>query len=651
MNVLFTPYAPAPTCLSQNIEKNFYKFWWSQELDVLKQNAIISCRAWKDANKPRNGPIQQRYKQDKLLYKKKIREEQSAETSSFTNDLEEALQCKSGEDFWKVWKCKFPSNSADVLQVDGSADSAEIVGKFANYFEQNCKPFNIQRNEELKAEYTALRANYCGSAIFDNKRFNTEQISKLVNSLKSGKAAGLDELSSEHLKFSHPIVICILTELFNLFLDTAHIPASFAASYTVPIPKCDVHTRGLKLDDFRGISISPVISKLFEMALLEHFAEYFVTSDHQFGFKKHLGCRDAIYSVRNVIEHFVSNGSTVNICALDLSKAFDRMNHYALFIKLIKRNLPSIILTILEEWFSVYITCVRWNGHVSHFFSLLVGVRQGQVLSPLLFAICIDDIVVKAKNANAGCYISSIFCGIYLYADDILLIAPTRTSLQVLIDVCEKEVASLDMQINAKKSMCIRFGSRFDRQCAELTTGRGDSIKWVDTCRYLGVFFVSGRVLRCDFHDAKCRFFRAFNAILSKVGRFASEQVVIRLLRTKCLPILFYACEACPLLSRQIHSFDFSLTRTFMKLFRTGSPAIVQQCQLHFGFLPVKGQLHIKTARFLQKFAASDNVLCSLFVSSAKRQLTDIFHLYNSSISTACQLYNFIYDQLITVDV
>jgi len=106
-------------------------------------------------------------------------------------------------------------------------------------------------------------------------------------------------------------------------------------------------------------------------------------------------------------------------------------------------------------------------------------------------------------------------------------------------------------------------------------------------------------------------------------------------------------------LSRQIHSFDFSLTRTFMKLFRTGSPAIVQECQFQFGFLPVRSQLHIKTARFLQKFAASENVLCSLFVSTAKRQLTDIFHLYNPSIrfSTACQLYNFIYGQLITGDV
>jgi len=76
-------------------EKNFYKFWWSQELDQLKLNVIVSCRAWKDASKPRHGTIFSKFKQDKLLHRKRIREEQFHENKSYTNNLHEALLCKS----------------------------------------------------------------------------------------------------------------------------------------------------------------------------------------------------------------------------------------------------------------------------------------------------------------------------------------------------------------------------------------------------------------------------------------------------------------------------------------------------------------------------------------------------------------------------
>jgi len=108
----------------------------------------------------------------------------------------------------------------------------------------------------------------------------------------------------------------------------------------LPIPKCDGRTKALSVDDLRGISVSPVVSKFFEMAILDRFSKFFDTSDHQYGFKKHLSCRDAIYTVRQVIESYISNGSTVNMCTRDLSKAFDRTNHYALLIKLMHRNFP-----------------------------------------------------------------------------------------------------------------------------------------------------------------------------------------------------------------------------------------------------------------------------------------------------------------------
>jgi hypothetical protein len=83
-----------------------------------------------------------------------------------------------------------------------------------------------------------------------------------------------------------------------------------------------------------------------------------------------------------------------------------------------------------------------------------------------------------------------------------------------------------------------------------------------------------------------------------------------------------------------------------MRIFRTGSIDVVKQCQSNFGFLPVDCQIRIRTARFLQKFTASDNSLCLLFSGVASVQLAEIFSFFDDDISTACQLNNFLYDLL-----
>ena len=80
-------------------KRNFFKFWWNAELDELTENAIKSCRAWREAGKPIHGPLNNNYRKDKLLYQKQLKEEQGRETFVFTNDLHEALLRKSGTDF------------------------------------------------------------------------------------------------------------------------------------------------------------------------------------------------------------------------------------------------------------------------------------------------------------------------------------------------------------------------------------------------------------------------------------------------------------------------------------------------------------------------------------------------------------------------
>ena len=105
-----------------------------------------------------------------------------------------------------------------------------------------------------------------------------------------------------------------------------------------------------------------------------------------------LSCSHAIYSVRKVVDHYINGGSTVIMCTIDLSKAFDKMNHSALFVKHIKRKISIYHLRIIEYWFSHSFTCFRLGLQYSQSYKQLTGARQGGVLSPCLFAIFIDEI-------------------------------------------------------------------------------------------------------------------------------------------------------------------------------------------------------------------------------------------------------------------
>ena len=96
-----------------------------------------------------------------------------------------------------------------IAQVDSVTDSEVIALKFADHFQSNCKPFNSVRSAEIKLQYDTVRAQYCGSPATDAQQFDVELIGSLISNMKDGKAAGLDGLSCEHIKFSHPIVVSI----------------------------------------------------------------------------------------------------------------------------------------------------------------------------------------------------------------------------------------------------------------------------------------------------------------------------------------------------------------------------------------------------------------------------------------------------------
>jgi len=601
--------------------KNFFKFWWSQELDSLKDSAIESDKLWKAAGRPRSGLLYTRRSADKRAYRSAIRANQRDSDLSFTNDLHDALISKHGTEFWKCWNSKFSNKPTRCLQIDGSINSKEIADNFARHFEKSCSVLTESGSRRLSQLYESQRSNYVGSPLLKENHFDAELVESIINEMKRGKAAGLDGLSVEHLRNSHPILPGILARLFNLILNHGHVPAQFGLSYTVPLVKVSAYTKNLSVDDFLGISISPVISKIFEHCILRRFNSYFVSSDNQFGFKKSVGCSHAIFTVRSVVDHYVSNGSTVNICALDVSKAFDKMNHHGLFIKLMKRGVPITLLSVLEDWFSHCFTFVKWIGSFSYLFTLTCGIRQGGVLSPYLFAVYIDDLIIDIVKQSVGCTSHFVSVCIVVYADDILLLAPSVAALQRLVSLCELNLQSLDLAINIKKSICTRIGPRFNAPCTKITTFDGSTLQWVDSIRYLGVFIVRSRIFKCSLHHAKQSFFRAFNAIYGKVGSSASEEVTLSLIKSKCIPCLLYGLDACPINKTDGNSLDFTVRRSLFKVFHTTSQSIILDCQLFFNFPDITVSLQQRKCKFLKKFIASENTVCHSLRSFAQCEL------------------------------
>ena len=108
--------------------------------------------------------------------------------------------------------------------------------------------------------------------------------------------------------------------------------------------------------------------------------------------------------------------------------------------------------------------------------------------------------------------------------------------------------------------------------------------------RYLGLFIVQSHIFRCSLDHAKRSFYRTVNGIFGKIGRTASEEVVLELVKTKCFPILQYGPEACPLNKTNLRSLDFSVNRFFMKLFKTSdnsTPAQKSNWHLVLGLLVI----------------------------------------------------------------
>ena len=520
------------------------KSWWTPTLTLLRQQSIDIHNLWKLEGCPHHGTTNRERLRVKAAYKKAIKEAQRAPQQASWNRLHDAMVTNDTDTFWKSWRTLYSKNKSHVAPVvDGLASKSSIAESFRKNFESNARPNNAAKVEEVNVKFTESYEKLCSShednCTCKNFSFSIENTMDAIFHLKNGKSADDDGISAEHFLNAPFAVYEQLTFLFNAMLRHSFVPEQFKLGTIIPIVKDHQGNLG-DVSNYRGITISPIASKVFEHCLKIVFGSYISSSPWQFGFRKKSSTMHALYCLKESINYYIDNGSRVFCAFLDASKAFDRLIHSGLFLKLINKGVPKIFIDLIISWYKNLFCRVRWDQNLSEWFHVIAGVRQGGILSPCFYCLYVDDLISKLESLNIGCYILEMFMASLLYADDMALLAPSVKGLQLLLDKCSEFCEDWDICLNAKKSKLMYFGKKCSNLFAPILNG--NPLQWVESWPYLGVSLVSGRRFGCSAYERIRKFYRCANAIFRIEGR-SDDETMLRLVESHCVPMLTYGME------------------------------------------------------------------------------------------------------------
>ena len=270
--------------------------------------------------------------------------------------------------------------------------------------------------------------------------------------MKLGKAAGSSGIFSENLRYASKRLCVLLALLFQACLKSNFIPKKMVEILISPVVK-DKNGNITDKTNYRPIAVANIISKLFELLLLSKVEKYLKTNDNQFAFKKGHSTDQAIFLLKEIIAHYQTNGTPVFICFMDVSKAYDKVNQGILFRKLVDRGVPPFIVRTLISWYEQQTFQVQWGNARSSSFTTTCGLRQGSLLSPILFNVFMDDLSDKLKESGVGLHIGEEWYNNFMYADDVVLVSPSASGLQNLISTCEQYARSHDVIYNTTKKV------------------------------------------------------------------------------------------------------------------------------------------------------------------------------------------------------
>ena len=419
---------------------------WNDLVDDKHTVAREAYLAWVYCGKPRQGPEFLHMRKTRASFKLSLRYCKQHEESIRADALANSLASKDYNKFWNsIHKNSNEKAKKHVSCIDGVVGETNIASTWQKHFAELYNSVHDDGSQALFHE--KQNSVLCNSD--SDVNISIREVANALNKQKVGKAVGPDDIPMEALIYGGFRLCVHIALLFNMFIKCKFLPSKFMESVIVPLVKCKSHDLS-DMSNYRAIAISTSISKLFE-SVIAHYIEHEEDADkYQYGFKAGHSTGLCTNVFKRTVDYFTTQGSHVFVCFIDFTKAFDKVNYWKLFCKLLDDCINVNIVSILAFWYSKQQVCVRWQNTYSDWFSIGNGTRQGGLLLPRLFARYIRELINDLVASGIGCNIGGEFFNVLAYADDMVLLAPSWFALQKLLHVFHLHIGTIDMICNTK---------------------------------------------------------------------------------------------------------------------------------------------------------------------------------------------------------